>query len=267
MIDYGISERSACKAVGMARSTFRFKPQQGLKEEVREKIKCLAYAYKRFGYRRIHYMLIKAGFKINHKRVYRIYTEENLKVRRRRRRKLSVERTMLEMPKRPNERWSMDFIMDSMVTGRYFKILTVVDNFTKELICLIPDYSISGERVSRELDQAALIRGYPKIIVCDNGPEFRSMKMFDWSLKNHVRLAFIQPGKPTQNAFVESFNGKLRDECLNENLFQNLEQTERIISDWQIFYNEVRPHSSIGGLTPTEYAELKIMKKNEIAKL
>jgi len=157
--------------------------------------------------------------------------------------------------------------MDRVTSGRTLKLLTVVDDLSKECLAIVPDFSVSGERVTRELDRIAVERGYPKSIGCDNGPEFRSMKMFEWAEDNQVTLDFIQPGKPNQNAYIESFNSKLRDECLNEHLWKNLEEVKETIDQWRTFYNEVRPHSSLKYLSPWEFVALKTTQKEEFANL
>lgn len=267
LLTFGLSERRACFLTGLNRSTFRFQPEESNDEPIRDLIRQLAARYKRFGYRRIYSMIRKYGKQVNHKRVYRIYREEGLLVRRRSRKKLSFPRTPMLQSQGANERWSIDFMADRLRSGRTFKLLTVADDFTKECLAIVVDLSISGERVSRELDRIALERGYPKSIGCDNGPEFRSMRMFEWSEDNHVVLEFIQPGKPNQNAYIESFNGKLRDECLNEHLWSHLDEAREIIEQWRQFYNEVRPHSALEYQTPREFMALKTEPNADFANL
>nr|XP_061781268.1 insertion element IS407 uncharacterized 31.7 kDa protein-like [Nerophis lumbriciformis] len=193
---------------------------------------------------------------MNHKKLRRIYVEKKLQVRRRggRKRALGTRRPM-EVPDGPNQRWSLDFVSDAFTDGRRFRILTVVDDFSKENVLLVPDTSISGLRVTRELDQAFYERGAPKTIVSDNGTEFISMAVLKWMQDNGIDWHYIQPRKPTQNAFIESFNGKLRDECLNETLFASLNDAREELAKWQDDYNNCRPHSSIGNLTPSEFVE------------
>ena len=199
---------------------------------------------------------------MNHKKLRRIYAEEKLQVRRRggRKRALGTRRPM-EVPDGPNQRWSLDFVSDAFTDCRRFRILTVVDDFTKECVALVPDTSISGLRVTRELDQAIAERGAPKTIVSDNGTEFTSMAILKWVQDNDIDWHYIQPGKPTQNAFIESFNGKLRDECLNETLFTSLAEAKHELEYWKEDYNHHRPHSSIGYLTPNEFASKISMDK------
>jgi putative transposase len=207
-------------------------------------------------------MLQREGIYMNHKKLRRIYTEEKLQARRRggRKRALGTRRPM-EVPDGPNQRWGLDFVSDAFTDGRRFRILTVVDGFTKENVALVPDTSISGLRVTRELDQAITERGMPKTIVSDNGTEFTSMTILKWVQDNGIDWHYIQPGKPTQNAFIESFNGRLRDECLNETLFSSLNDAREELAKWRKDYNHYRPHSSIGNLTPSEFVEKIKMDK------
>lgn len=201
-------------------------------------------------------MLIRNEFgTINHKRVERLYREANLTLPRKRRKRKWLGRN-LEMPKpeAPGHRWSIDFIHDKTVDGRRFRVFTVVDDCTREAIVCLPERSFSGHRIIRELEQIIEIRKEkPLSLVMDNGPEFTSRAFLGWAQLNDIKLDFIQPGKPTQNAFVESFNGRFRDECLNMNWFFDLHEAKRIISDWQDDYNQNRPHSSLGYLSPNEY--------------
>lgn len=216
----------------------------------------LAQQRRRFGYRRIHALLRRDGVQVNHKRIYRLYREASLGVRRRKRRKgVAVPREALTLPEQRNEVWSMDFVMDALGSGRRIKILTVVDDCTKEAIDLIADFGISGEYVTRILDQAARFRGYPNAIRTDQGPEFTGKALDQWAYERGVQLKLIQPGKPTQNAYIESFNGKFRDECLNEHWFQSLAHARAIIQAWKKDYNEQRPHSMLNYQTPAEVAE------------
>ena len=258
-----LSQRRACNVMQTDRSSVRYQSKRVNDNEQREAIKRISKERRRFGYRRINVMLQREGIHMNHKKLRRIYAEENLQVRRRggRKRALGMRRPM-EVPDRPNQRWSLDFVSDAFTDGRRFRILTVVDDFSKENVLLVPDTSISGFRVTRELDQAFAERGMPRTIVSDNGTEFTSMAILKWVQDNGLDWHYIQPGKPTQNAFIESFNGKLRDECLNETLFASLSDAREELANWQNDYNNHRPHSSIGNLTPSEFVEKIKMDKH-----
>ena len=215
----------------------------------------LAAQRRRFGYRRLAVLLRRAGQRINHKKVYRIYREEGLAVRRRKRKKLAAGvRIVLAPPTQPNQRWSMDFMGDSLASGRPFRILNIVDDYSREAIATEVDSSMPGLRVVCVLEQIASTRPLPTTIVCDNGPEFTGGTLDAWAYARGVQLHFIRPGKPIENAFAESFNGKMRDECLNESWFADLGEARTKIGLWRIDYNEVRPHSALGNRTPTEYA-------------
>jgi putative transposase len=252
-----LSERRACSLVGLSRSSWRNPPQD---EEatvlLRQRIKQLAHERKRFGYRRIHDMLKFEGYAVNHKRVYRLYTEQKLTVKRRKKAKRPIaERAELLMPDAPNQVWSIDFVMDSLANGRKLKCLTIADDKTHECIDIAVDHGISGLYVTRVLEQAAIFRGFPQAIRTDGGPEFTSRVFMGWMHTNGIEHLLIQPGKPTQNAYIESFNGKFRNECLNEQWFETLAQARKVISAWRRDYNEVRPHSSCGRIPPAIYAQ------------
>jgi len=253
----GISERRACRLVGLSRSTLRDASRRSeANEPLSAQIVELAQERRRFGDRRIHALLCREGIEANHKRIDRLYREANLAVRRRKRRKgVTVPREALALPTRRNEVWSMDFVMDALANGRRIKTLAIVDDCTKEAIDLVTDFGISGHYVARILDRAARFRGYPKAIRTDQGPELTSRALDQWAYEHGVRLKRIQPGKPTQNAYIESFNGKFRDECLNEHGFQSLVHARAIIQAWRQDYNEFRPHSQLGYQTPAERAE------------
>lgn len=193
---------------------------------------------------------------INHKRTERIYHEEGLALRRKRRRKGAAgSRVMMPSPQRPNQRWSMDFVADSIVTGRRFRALAIVDDYSRECPVIEVDTSLGGARVVSVLERLAETRGLPNVITTDNGPEFAGRALDEWAYRKGVQLNFIRPGKPIENAYAESFIGRLRDECLNENWFMNLKHARDIIEDWRKDYNEVRPHSSLHGRAPMEYAD------------
>ena len=200
-------------------------------------------------------MLRREGLQVNHKKVYRLYSEAGLGVRKRRRRKgIMVERQPLLLPEAPNHTWSMDFVMDALANGRRIKCLTIVDDFTKECLDIPVAAGISGPQVARTLDAIAAFRGYPQAIRTDQGPEFTSKALDQWAYHNGVELKLIQPGKPMQNGYIESFNGKFRDECLNEHWFRDLAHARELISIWRQDYNEQRPHSSLDYQTPAEFA-------------
>jgi putative transposase len=223
----------------------------------------IAEKRKRFGSPRIAVMLKREGWVVNHKKVERIYTEEKLALRRRKRRKKFVgPRVPLPVATRPNQFLAMDFVQDRLTNGRKIRTLTIVDSFTRECPALEVDTSIGGRRVARVLERLAERHGAPEAITIDNGTEFDSKVMDEWAFKRKVRLAFIRPGKPNENAYCESFNGKFRDECLNENLFVTLDHARKLIEDWRIDYNDVRPHSSLEDLTPTEFARQHHDKMN-----
>jgi len=257
-----VSQRRACSALNIDRSTVRYQSRRDDDAELRATIRRVSKERRRFGYRRIHVMVEREGHKVNHKKLRRIYAEEKLQVRRRggRKRALGTRRPMV-LPDGPNQRWSLDFVSDAFTDGRRFRILTVVDDFTRENLALIADTSLSGQRVTRELDQVIAERGMPGTIVSDNGTEFTSMAILKWVQDAGIDWHYIAPGKPTQNAFIESFNGKLRDECLNETLFSSLADARESLEAWQKDYNRYRPHSSLGNLTPMEFAEKMSMDK------
>jgi putative transposase len=251
-----ISERRACRLVGLSRTVLHYEPKMSEPNlELGERIGELAAARRRFGYRRIHALLRREGSQANHKRVYRLYRLAGLAVARRHKRaRVAVEREPLLLPAGPNEVWSMDFVMDALSSGRRLKCLTVVDDFTKEAIELVLDHSITGEYVTRALDQVVRFRGAPRAIRTDQGPEFTGRALDQWAYRNGVDLKLIQAGKPTQNAYIESFNGKFRDECLNEHWFATLAEARVLINEWRRDYNERRPHSALDYLTPSEFA-------------
>ena len=222
---------------------------------LRLRIRELAEARRRFGYRRIHVLLAREGWRVNHKCVFRLYREEGLAVRAKKRKKRGSHlRIVPKAPTAPNQRWSMDFVQDTFENGRVFRALTVVDVFTRESLAIHADVSLSGSKVAQVLDGIAFGRGYPEKITMDNGPEFFSKALDAWAYRQKVKLDFIRPGRPMENGHVESFNGRLRDECLNAELFFNLVDARQKLEAWRRDYNEQRPHSSVGNLTPTEFA-------------
>ncbi|MBH1927918.1 IS3 family transposase, partial [Serratia ureilytica] len=252
----GLSQRRACRLTGLSLSTCRYDAQRPAADaHLSGRITELALERRRFGYRRIWQLLRREGLHVNHKRVYRIYHLNGLSVKRRRRRKgLATERFPLLRPDAPNLTWSMDFVMDALANGRRIKCLTCVDDFTKECLTITAAFGISGVQVTRILDSIALFRGYPTTIRTDQGPEFTCRALDQWAFENSVELRLIQPGKPTQNGFIESFNGRFRDECLNEHWFSDILHARKTINDWRQDYNECRPHSSLDYQTPAEFA-------------
>ncbi len=252
---HGLSERRACRLADLDRSTFQYEKRDGGDERLRQRLRELAGERRRFGYRRLGILLDREGLSANHKKVYRIYAEEGLAVKRRCGRKRATgTRSPMLLPEQANERWSLDFVSDALCDGRRFRTLCVVDDFTREALAVVVDVSLSGVRVARELSRLITQRGAPKMIVSDNGTELTSHAILKWVREAGIEWHYIAPGKPTQNAFVESFNGRLRDECLNEHLFDSLGDARRIIEAWRIDYNTTRPHTALGGLAPLTYA-------------
>jgi putative transposase len=255
MANHGMSERRACKAIGCSRMTIRYTSTRPDDGALRERMRELARERRRFGYRRLHVLLKREGYIVNHKKLFRLYREEKLMVRRRGGRKRAIgTRAPMLVPLRPNERWSLDFVSDQLTDGRRFRILAVVDDCTRECLALVADTSLSGLRVARELDRLVIGRGRPKMMVSDNGTELTSNAILRWANDNHVAWHYIAPGKPMQNAFIESFNGRLRDELLNETLFTSLAQARVVLQSWRTDYNGSRPHSRLGWKTPSEFA-------------
>lgn len=250
-----LTERQACRYTGFARTTQRYRSVRANDAALREQLQTLAILRPRWGYRRLYRLLRREGLRVNRKRVQRVYQEAGLTVAKRKRKRVAVVRVPLSKPEHANARWSMDFVSDALGDGRKFRALTIVDDYTRESPAIIVDRSLPGERVAQELSVLARTRGLPPEIVCDNGPEFRSEALDQWADAHHVTLQFIEPGKPVQNAYAESFNGRLRDECLNESWFVSLVDAQRTIEAWRIDYNEHRPHSGLNHQTPTEFAK------------
>jgi len=238
--------------MNVSRSVVRYQATPRSDGDLRRRLKELAERYPRYGYPTLHAMLRHEGLVKNRKRTYRIYTEEKLQVRTKKRKKLVRPRIPMVVPTRCNERWSIDFVSDQLSDGRRFRVLNVVDDFSRECVGQLTDTSISGARLARFLSE--LDRPLPKTIVCDNGPELTCKAMFFWAKDNNVKLHFIQPGKPAQNAFVESFNGEFRDGCLNQHWFRSMHHARHIIDQWRKHYNEVRPHSSLNFQPPAVFA-------------
>ena len=250
-----VSQRRACAALGTDRSSVRYRSVRPDDTDLRKAMKAVAAERRRFGYRRVHVMLERQGWQVNQKKLRRLYREEKLQVRKRggRKRALGTRRPML-LPERPNERWSLDFVSDAFTDGRRFRVLAIVDDFSRECLALVADTSLSGLRVTRELTAIMARRGRPRMIVSDNGTELTSMAVLRWCQETRIDWHYIAPGKPMQNGFVESFNGSFRDELLNETLFSSLAEARAKINAWKEDYNRNRPHSSLGNLTPEEFA-------------
>lgn len=252
---FSMSERRACRVIGVDRSSVRYAgthPDDGV---LRARLKELASERRRFGYRRLHVLLQQEGHAVNRKRVQRLYREEKLTVRRRGGRKRAIgTRRPIETPDTANQRWSLDFLSDQLMDGRRFRILAVIDDCTRECLALVADTSLSGSRVARELDDIVRRRCRPATIVSDNGTEFTSNAILSWAQKTGVGWHYIAPGKPQQNGLIESFNGRLRDELLNETLFRSLPHARAVLKAWRQDYNEKRPHSKLGWMSPRAYA-------------
>jgi putative transposase len=250
-----MSQRRACRVIATDRTSVRYRATRPDDGALRDRLKALAQERRRFGYRRLHVLLRREGQMVNKKRVQRIYREERLTVRRRGGRKRAIgTRRPMETPHMANQRWSLDFVSDQMTDGRRFRILAVVDDCTRECLGLVADTSLSGLRVARELDNIVRERGRPATIVSDNGTELTSNALLNWADQTGVDWYYIAPGKPQQNGFIESFNGRLRDELLNETLFRSLSHARAMLEAWRWDYNEARPHSKLGWMTPQAYA-------------
>jgi len=251
----GLSERRALAVMRMSASSLRYTPAPDRNRTLRARIEALAHRHRRYGAGMIYLKLRQAGERVNHKRVERLYAEAGLQVRRRRRKKIPVaDRQPLARPQAPNEVWSADFVFDRTAEGRVVKCLTIVDDATTEAVAIVPARALGGLPVTRALDRLANDRGLPRILRTDNGPEFCGRAMLTWAHARGVTLRLIEPGKPTQNAYIESFNGRFRDECLNEHWFTSFAHAQAIIETWRREYNEERPKKGLGGLTPANYA-------------
>jgi putative transposase len=263
---HGVSERRSCAALRVDRSSVRYLSTKPDQAALRLRIRDLARTRVRYGYYRIYILLRREGWMVNHKRVYRLYREDGLSLRlkRPRRHVSAASRERQPTAGRPNELWSMDFVSDALFDGRRLRALTVVDVFTREALAIEIDQGIKGEQVVSAVTRVALARGMPRAIRVDNGPEFVSKALDRWAYENGVTLDFSRPGKPTDNAFVESFNGRLRDECLNAHWFLSLADARSKIEAWRREYNESRPHTSLGWMTPQEYALAATRKAAEL---
>jgi putative transposase len=251
-----MSERRACTLIAADRTMIRYRSRRPPDTGLRARLRALANQRRRFGYRRLFILLRREGEPSGVNRIYRLYREEGLTVRKRRARRRAVgTRTPILVEVRVNARWSLDFVHDQFALGRRFRILNIVDDMTRECLAAIPDTSISGRRVARELTMLIETRGKPGMIVSDNGTEFTSNAILGWATDHQVEWHYIAPGKPMQNGFVESFNGRMRDELLNESLFLDLDHTRQLIGAWVTDYNTARPHSALGYQTPAAYAK------------
>jgi transposase InsO family protein len=252
----GLAERRCLAIAGMSASSLRYRPRPDRNVALRRRIVALAQRFRRYGVGMIHLKLRQAGEQVNYKRVERLYRLEQLHIRRRRRKKIPVgERQPLVRPGRANEVWSMDFMFDREASGRSIKCLVIVDDATHESVAIVAEHAIGGEHLTRTLDGICAHRGTPAVIRTDNGPEFTGKAMLNWAHRRGITLRLIEPGKPNQNAYVESFNGRFRDECLNEHWFMSLAHARALIEAWRREYNEERPKRSLGGLTPSQYAK------------
>jgi putative transposase len=254
--EHAVGIRRACGLMGLSASSYCYRPGPGrVDAPLREALRQAAARRRRWGYRMLTLVLRREGFVDNTKRIYRIYREEKLQVQVRRKRKRSLWRgEKPEEAQAANERWSMDFMSDQLADGRKIRTLNVVDDHTRECLAIEVDSSLSGQRVTRVLDRLVAQRGHPRRLLTDNGPEFAGKALARWAYEHCVEHVFIEPGKPVQNAFIESFNGKMRNECLNEHWFTRMAEARQIIEVWRVDYNECRPHSSLGGRSPAEFA-------------
>jgi putative transposase len=256
MVTRQLGVTRACGLIGISRSLYRYESKRPDDVPLKERLTELAGQKRRYGYRRLHVLLLREGWLLNWKRTYRVYREAGLIVRRRKRKRIvGIERQDKVMTTGPNQSWSMDFVSDGFVDGRRLRCLNIVDDFTKECLAIEVDTSLPGRRVVSVLERLAEMRGLPRSITVDNGPEFISKVLDAWAYEQQLTLRFIEPGKPQQNAYIESFNGKFRDECLNEHWFLSMRHARTVIADWRVEYNEERPHSALDYQTPKEFVE------------
>jgi putative transposase len=255
--EYQLSEKRACELIGITRWINRYQSRRDPQTELRMRVRERAGSRVRYGYRRLTVLLQREGWQVNTKRVYRLYREEGLQVRTKKRAKRAAHaRVSLREAVRPNQRWSMDFVSDRLADNRWFRILTVVDQYTRECLCIHADCSQTGEKVVEQMKRLVGFRGVPESITTDNGSEFAGQAMDVWAHQMGVKLDFIQPGRPVQNGYIESFNGRLRDECLNTEVFSSLVDAREKLERWRRDYNETRPHSALADRTPEEFAHI-----------
>jgi len=253
---YRVSLRRACGLIGLERSSYYYQARPANDERLRKALRRLAFRHRRWGYQTLTELLRREGFTDNHKRIYRVYREESLQIRSRRRKRVARWRgERLEAPRGPNQVWAMDFMSDQLADGRRLRALPIIDVYTRECLAIEVDTSLTGERVARTLNRLQG-RGWPQKIVVDNGPEFRGRVLDRWAYQTGVKLHFIEPGKPMQNGFVEGFNSTFRDQCLNEHWFTSIAEARETIEQWRQTYNTIKPHSSLGRRTPVEFAAL-----------
>jgi len=265
MVTRGLSERRALAVVRMSAAALRYAPRPDQDTSLRERIIALAHRHRRYGAGMIYLKLRQEGRLVNHKRVDRLYAEARLQVKRRRRKKVPVvDRQPLLRPQRGNEVWSADFVFDRTAEGRVLKCLTIVDDATTEAVAIVAARALGGLPVTRVLEQLAVSRGLPQILRTDNGPEFCGRALLTWAHDRGLTLRLIEPGKPNQNAYIESFNGRFRDECLNEHWFTSLAHAQLVIERWRREYNEERPKKRLGGLTPAAYAKTLMMETSTV---
>lgn len=252
--EFDLSERRACSLARVSRSVLRYDSVREPDDPLRERLHALAVQRPRFGYRRLAILLRREGVDANHKRIWRVYRDAGLSVRRKRRKRIAwasrPERCVAAMP---NARWSMDFMSDSLVDGRSLRVLNIVDDFSRRAVAMEVDLSLPAQRVIRALEEASELYGSPRSIIVDNGPEFASKVLDAWCYERGIELVFIRPGKPIENAYAESFNGRVREECLNQHAFESVSHARTVIESWCEDYNVIRPHSSLGGLAPEEF--------------
>lgn len=253
-VGFRVSERRACRVIGMHRTRYRYRSRAQDQTPLRQRIREIAAVRVRYGYRRVHTLLRREGWPVNLKRVYRWYRLDGLSLRLKvRKKRVSAPRVVPPPPQAPNEQWSMDFMSDSLYDGRRFRVLTLVDNMSRESPALAVGSAFSGTRVVAMLNRLEATWGLPKSIQVDNGPEFTSKALDDWAHRHRIKLVFSRPGTPTDNPYIEAFNGRFRAECLDQHWFASLEEAQQVIEAWRIDYNEVRPHTALDNQTPTAY--------------
>jgi putative transposase len=254
-VGFVVSERRACRVIGCHRKTYRYKSRAKDQTALRMRLRELANVRVRYGYRRLHVLLQREGWRVNHKRVYRLYRLEGLSVRTKvRKKRASALRPLLPAAQAPNEQWSMDFMSDSLASGQRFRLLTLVDNMSRESPAIEVDRSLTGARVVAVLERLAAQQGLPQVLQVDNGPEFTSQALDAWAHRRGVKLAFSRPGRPTDNPFIEAFNGRVREECLDQQWFYSLDEARECLEEWRQDYNTIRPHTALGNQTPAVYA-------------